>query len=112
MNKFQQSLIVAALLGNLSFKEVKAMGLQAKNASAAKVNAEDYDFDWGTEEESVGESVNEFFESTSEDLFDDGESDSSLDAQMAYRGCRSRSKPCSCNSGCCECGEEFEELTC
>jgi len=109
MNKFQQSLIVAALLGNLSFKEVKAMGLQAKNASAAKVNAEDYDFDWGTEEESVGESVNEFFESTSEDLFDDGQSDSSLDAQMCRR---SRDKCYSCNSGCCECGEDFEELTC
>jgi hypothetical protein len=29
MNKFHQSIIVAALLGNLSMNEVKAMSLQA-----------------------------------------------------------------------------------
>jgi hypothetical protein len=44
MNKFQQSLIVTALAGNLSMNEVKAMNLEANRSSNKYA-----EYSWGDE---------------------------------------------------------------
>ncbi len=67
----KQSLILAALLGNLSVKEVKAMSLQAQNA--AKRNN---DYDWGPTSEEGDDQGFEFDfggedSATEGDQFDD-----------------------------------------
>ena len=43
MNKYQQSIIIAALMGHISVNQVKALSLQTK--ASAKFNLEDWGFE-------------------------------------------------------------------
>ena len=108
MNKLQTSLIVAALLGNLSMTEVKAMSLQAQNAAKANANVNGFsDWDYDEESDDFGsEEGPEDFEGDGSDGFGDG-----TQGCKGYRSC-SRGSSKGCSSGCCKCTDEFDEVHC
>ena len=114
MNKVKQSLIVAALLGNLSVKEVKAMSLQAQNS--AKAHCGDYSMwedSYEDEEEEEESGEGEGFSGDESFSVDDGFEAVCANRGRGYRSCSGGcNNSCSCNDNCCPCDEEFEEVHC